>query len=113
MAILKFIEARETVISQTRSSSSTLTSEQVPLLESQGRVLAEPIHADRDFPPFPRSTRDGYAVRSQDTARLPAQLKCLGQVKAGDEFVGAVSEGQCVEIMTGAPVPSGADAVVM
>jgi molybdopterin molybdotransferase len=114
VAVLKFELARRTVIEHIQSAQpQPASTEQVSLLESQGRVLAEPIHADRDFPPFPRSTRDGYALRSAELARLPARLKCKGQVKAGSEFSGSVGAMECVEIMTGAPVPEGADAVVM
>lgn len=113
MAVLGFTQARETVIAQIRSALSTPLSVRVSLLDSAGRVLAEPIHADRDFPPFSRSTRDGFAVRSQDIQDLPAPLQCQGLVKAGGEFTGAVGALECVEIMTGAPVPEGADAVVM
>ncbi len=121
MAVLKFQHARETVLQQIQSALRSGSDPSlavgalicVPLLEAAGRVLAEAIHADRDFPPFPRSTRDGYAVRSADLAPLPAKLKCLGQVKAGSEFSGSVGAGECVEIMTGAPVPEGADCVVM
>lgn len=113
MAVLRFSEARETVIAQIRSARSIPASERVPLLESQGRVLVEPVHADRDFPPFPRSTRDGFAVRSQDVSQLPARLRCKGQVKAGSNFSGSIAAMECVEIMTGAPAPEGADAVVM
>jgi len=110
---LKFQHARETVIEQLRSARCSLASEVVPLSESLGRVLAEPIHADRDFPPFPRATRDGFAVRSADLVSLPARLRVIGQARAGTEFSGTVGIAECVEIMTGASVPSGADAVVM
>ena len=113
MAVLKFQHARETVIEQVRSARGTLASEVVPLSESLGRVLAEPIHADRDFPPFPRATRDGFAVRSADLARVPARVRMIGLARAGLEFSGTVGVTECVEIMTGAAVPSGADAVVM
>src|SRR5208337_1219163 len=90
--------------------------ETVDLLASSGRVLAEGIAADRDFPPFARATRDGYAVRSADLAQLPARLEVLGEVKAGDwpdPGKCSVGRGQAVGIMTGAPLPEGADAVVM
>lgn len=83
------------------------------LIASLGRVLAEEVKADRDFPPFPRSTRDGYAVRASDLAKVPATLRVSGQIKAGGTFAGSVRSGQAVEIMTGAAVPEGADAVVM
>jgi molybdopterin molybdotransferase len=78
-----------------------------------GRVLAEPVLADRDFPPFPRATRDGYAVRCSDLKTIPARLRVAGQVKAGSSYSGSVHEGEAVSIMTGAPVPASADAVVM
>ena len=90
--------------------------ETVDLLTGLGRVLAEGIVADRDFPPFPRATRDGYAVRAADVAEIPAHLEVVGEVKAGDwpdPAVCTVERGQAMGIMTGAPLPSGADAVVM
>jgi molybdopterin molybdotransferase len=94
-------------------------SEDALLLQSLGRVLAEPVLADRDFPPFSRATRDGYAVRAADlnAADLapdgPALLRIVGQIKAGSYYDRALAAGEAVEIMTGAPVPAGADAVVM
>src|SRR5208282_3041702 len=90
--------------------------EAVDLLAGLGRVLAEGILADRDFPPFARATRDGYAVQSADLAKVPARLDVVGEVKAGDwpePTVCSVGRGQAVGIMTGAPLPAGADAVVM
>jgi molybdopterin molybdotransferase len=90
--------------------------ETVDLLTALGRVLAEEIVADRDFPPFDRATRDGYAVRAPDLAEVPARLEVVGEVKAGDwpdPAVCSVGRGQAVGIMTGAPLPAGADAVVM
>lgn len=90
--------------------------ETVDLLAGLGRVLAEGVVADRDFPPFDRATRDGYAVRATDLAKVPARLEVVGEVKAGDwpePGVCSVGRGQAVAIMTGAPLPAGADAVVM
>jgi molybdopterin molybdotransferase len=87
--------------------------ETIPLLQALGRVLAEPILADRDFPPFPRATRDGYALRAEDIRTVPATLRVVGTVKAGSAHHGTVARGEAVEIMTGAAVPDGADAVVM
>ncbi len=87
--------------------------ELVELLESTGCVLAEPVVADRNFPPFPRATRDGYAVRAADVAQLPATLDVIGEIKAGGTAGMQVESGQAVSIMTGAPAPAGADAVVM
>jgi molybdopterin molybdotransferase len=88
-------------------------SEEVLLLQSAGRILAEPIKADRDFPPFPRATRDGFAVRADDLARGLMLLRVVGQVRAGDSYDLPVASGEAVEIMTGAAVPAGADAVAM
>lgn len=88
----------------------------VELLAARGRVLAEPILADRDFPPFARATRDGYAVRTADVEQVPARLEVIAEIKAGDwpQTSGlVVNRGQAVSIMTGAPLPEGADAVVM
>jgi molybdopterin molybdotransferase len=87
----------------------------VPLLQSTGRVLATAVRADRDLPPFPRSTRDGYAVRAADCL-AGATLKIIGEIRAGASLDAApanVAAGECVEIMTGASVPQGADAVLM
>jgi molybdopterin molybdotransferase len=84
--------------------------ETVPLGESLGRVLAEDVPADRDYPPVARSIRDGFAVRVAD---LPGSLRIVGEIAAGSTFQGRMGAGECVEIMTGAPVPDGADAIVM
>jgi molybdopterin molybdotransferase len=89
--------------------------ELIELLESAGQILAEPIFADRNFPPFPRAMRDGYALRAADLSSLPASLAVIGEIKAGAraEDVPILQPGQAAAIMTGAPAPSGADAVVM
>src|SRR5262245_14881439 len=113
MAVLKFQAARELVIERVRAARRSPRIETVPLLAAQGRVLAAPVIADRDAPPFNRSTRDGYAVRSSDVVNVPSHLKLIGRARAGVSFDGAVGQGECVEIMTGAPLPAGADAVVM
>jgi molybdopterin molybdotransferase len=89
---------------------TTTPVEDSPLREAAGRVLAEDVAADRDSPALARSVRDGYAVRAVD---LPGQLEIIGEVRAGERFAGFVGPGQAVEIMTGAPIPLGADAVVM
>ena len=87
--------------------------ETVSLDQARGRVLAEDVSADRDLPPFHRALRDGYALRTADLTVLPVVLQCVGEVPAGRSFDGEVKSGQCVSIMTGAPLPVGADAVVM
>jgi molybdopterin molybdotransferase len=81
--------------------------------QALGRILAETVAADRNYPPFNRSTRDGYAVRSADVAEAGAKLRLIGESRAGVAFSGVVAPGTCVLILTGAPLPRGADAVVM
>lgn len=112
MGVLTFEQAFE-VVQQYRRKVIPVAQEAVPLSEVLGRVLAQPVFADRDFPPFPRSARDGYALQSADLNTLPSFLRVIGQVKAGARFDGAIASGQTVQIMTGAPAPEGADAVVM
>jgi molybdopterin molybdotransferase len=107
---LSFEQARACVLREVSAGRGTLPTEQIPSLEAAGRILAEEITADRDYPPFQRSARDGYAVRAAD---LPGELTVIGEVRAGEVFRGSVSPGGAVEIMTGAPLPEGADVVVM
>ncbi len=111
--MLRFEQALSTVKEKLATAISDLKAETLSLHQVRGRILAEDVVADRDYPPFNRSTRDGYAVRSVDAATVPAVLDCLGEVRAGEHFLGKVGRGQCVQIMTGAPLPPGADAVVM
>lgn len=93
-----------------------LEPEQVPILEALGRVLAEEIVSDTDLPPFDNSAMDGYAVRSADVAAAtrgaPVRLDVLGSVAAGYESRMSLEPGTAIRIMTGAPLPAGADAVV-
>jgi len=98
------------VLREVSAGRGSLLTEQIPSLEAAGRILAEEITADRDYPPFPRSARDGFAVRAAD---LPGELTVIGEVRAGEIFHGLVGPGGAVEIMTGAPLPDGADVVVM
>jgi molybdopterin molybdotransferase len=110
--VVSFDQARELVLKYCgRVAPPSATP--IPLLQAVGRVLAEPVLADRDFPPFPRATRDGYAVRAADLKATPVSLRVIGQIKAGASFQLCVAPGEAVEIMTGAAVPPGADAVVM
>jgi len=109
-------EAARRAVEDHASHLSPSGNEAVALLQSPGGILAEPVTADRDIPPFPRSTRDGYAVRADDLKNLPAQLKLIGEIKAGPLPAAAppkLNPGETFSIMTGAPVPHGADAVVM
>ena len=101
--VLSFEDARHCVeehAAQLRPRGKEL----VELLDSAGQVLAEAVSADRNFPPFPRATRDGYAVRAADLATLPATLKVIGEIKAGAQDVAlTLKAGEAVAIMTGAP----------
>lgn len=91
--------------------------ERVGLAAANGRVLACEIVAERDVPPFDRAAMDGYAVAAADTAgagpRAPARLRCIGTLHTGEVAARAVGRGECLQIATGAPLPEGADAVVM
>ena len=84
-----------------------------PLLESAGYVLAEDIRSDIDLPPFDKSAMDGFAVKHTDIKKIPATLELIDTVAAGSKSNKAVSNGKTIKIMTGAPVPKGADTVVM
>lgn len=90
-----------------------LPSERVPITGAAGRILAEPVIADRDQPAFNRSAMDGYAVQAADTVAPPVMLKVVGVIAAGTNWPGTLKPGEAVKIMTGAPVPAGADAVQM
>ena len=109
-AALEFGEGRRIVIETISPLAHRLRTEAVELSDAYGRVLAESVRADRDYPALARSLRDGYAVRSAD---IPGTLSVRGEVRAGDEEQQPLQSGEALEIMTGAPVPSGADVVVM
>jgi len=94
-------------------SARRLNAQKLPLEAAINCVLAEDIKAALDMPPFDKSAMDGYAVRSSDTRVVPAQLKCIGTITPGKSFKKTVAGGLCAKIMTGAAIPSGADAVVM
>lgn len=100
-------EATRIVLEKTRP----LAAERVPLEEAQGRVLAEDVFADCDLPPFDRAQMDGYAVRSEDLREAPALLRVVGEAAAGRGWRGTLQTGEALRIMTGAPLPSGADSV--
>ncbi len=90
-----------------------VSTEQVALADAFGRVLAEPVIARRTQPPAALSAMDGYAVRAVDVARVPARLRVVGAVPAGQSFDRAIERGEAVRIFTGAPLPAGADAIVI
>ncbi len=93
--------------------TAPVPSDYVALTEAAGRTLAEPLKARRSQPPFDASSMDGYAVRAADTANAPAVLKLIGMAAAGRRFDGSVGAGEAARIFTGAPVPPGADAVLI
>ena len=105
--MIPILEALEII----KRETFALGVETVDLRESTGRVLAEEIRADMDLPPFDRSQMDGFAVRAKDTKNAPVKLKIIGEAVAGKGFTGEIKKGEAVRIMTGAPVPAGADAV--
>ncbi|TMJ64071.1 MAG: molybdopterin molybdenumtransferase MoeA, partial [Alphaproteobacteria bacterium] len=90
-----------------------MPAEAVAIEAAHRRTLATPLAALITQPPFDASAMDGYAVRGADVARLPATLDVIGEAAAGHPFAGSVAAGQAVRIFTGAPLPAGADAVVI
>jgi molybdopterin molybdotransferase len=109
MALLSVAEALASVT----VGLTPLETDRVALDQARGRVLAEDLAAPLTQPPFDASAMDGYAVRAQDVAALPAKLKLVGQSAAGAGFRGRVGHGEAVRIFTGAPVPHGADMIVI
>jgi molybdopterin molybdotransferase len=110
--MLSYADARQVVLTESRNHAGARSTVTQGISDALGYVLAQEIHCDRDYPPFDRSTRDGYAVRASE-ANEGAKLRCAGEIKAGDTVSRALESGTCVQIMTGAAVPPGADAVVM
>jgi len=90
----------------------SMPAHEIRLLDALGRVLAEDARADRDVPPFTNSAMDGYAVRGADVARAPARLTMVGEVAAGSVPSRGIGPGEAMRIMTGAPLPQGADTIV-
>lgn len=111
--MLSYEDARLKVIEVTAGLHRIPAREKLKLENSLGRILAQEIVADRDYPPFDRATRDGFAVRAADCREAGAKLRVIGEIRAGGEFTKTVDAGECVQIMTGAAVPRGANAVVM
>ena len=98
-------------VSIIKRETKPLGVESVRLSASVGRVLAQDIFADSDMPPFDRSQMDGFAVKAKDTAGLPVRLTLIGESAAGRGWHRTLNSGEAVRIMTGAPVPAGADAI--
>jgi molybdopterin molybdotransferase len=110
--MLSYAEARQLVITQSKARAGVRPAMNLPIAEAMSHVLAQEVRCDREYPPFDRSTRDGYAVHSSE-AKAGASLRCVGEIKAGDTVLQPLPAGACVQIMTGAAVPPEADAVVM
>ena len=106
---LPYEDALERILSQCPSPATVA----LPLERCLDRVLAAPVHADADVPPFNKSFMDGFAVRSADVGTVPARLAVVGEVAAGADSLPSVAPGEAVRIMTGAPVPPDTDAVQM
>lgn len=106
----------EEATKQVLQAFSPLETEAIPILETLGRVLAEDVHADMDIPPLPNTAMDGYAVRAEDTRGAseahPVRLRIIQDLAAGYVTDTFVQPGTAIRIMTGAPIPPGADAVV-
>ena len=108
--VLSYEEAAAEVLAHARLLKAS-GEKSVRLEEARGRVLAREVCADRDQPPFARSTRDGFAVRAAD---VDSGRRVIGSVRAGEQWSGTnLKRGEAIEIMTGAPLPAGADAVLM
>lgn len=109
MALLPVEEALARIL----AGAEPKPAETVPLAEAGGRFLAADVTASRDQPPFDASAMDGYAVRAADIAATPARLRVTGEAAAGRRFSGQVGPGEAVRIFTGAPVPPGADTILI
>ncbi len=111
----RYVELSDAVRIIAGSTPGMRRVEECAIDSSDGRILAENISAGFDVPPWDRSTVDGYAVRSIDTVNVSdgIELRCIGEIGAGQFFAARIGRGDCVRIATGSPVPDGADAVVM
>lgn len=110
--MIPFTEARALVCEKAALVGRAVPTIRKSVWDALGDVLAEDVRTDREYPPFDRSTRDGYAVRAAE-AVAGAVLRCVGEIKAGDAVTEPLPSGSCIQIMTGGAVPAGADAVVM
>ncbi|BAU93778.1 molybdenum cofactor synthesis protein [Methylorubrum populi] len=110
MSLLAVAEALEKILA---AIPGPVAMEEIPVAQGAGRTLAADLTARRTQPPFPASAMDGYAVRSADVATVPARLRLIGTSAAGHGYAGTLEPGEAVRIFTGAPVPEGADAILI
>jgi len=110
--MLTYEQARQKVVEEVSKKRGPRAKVGLSVWDALGYVLAQDVKSDRAYPPFDRSTRDGYAVRAAE-AKSGARLRRVGEIKAGDTVTQPLAARTCVQIMTGAAVPQGADAVVM
>ncbi len=106
--MIELTEAQRIVLSHAKPLGTV----DVPLGTALGLTVAVPVTCDIDYPPFDRSVMDGYAVRAADVASVPVELRVVGQIPAGSTPAESLGPGEAMQINTGAPIPSGADAVV-
>ena len=109
MSLVSVAEVQAAIV----SGVEPLDAETVSIFKAAGRILAEDLRAKLTQPPFAASAMDGYGVRAVDIASIPACLKVIGRSAAGHGFNGEVGAGEAVRIFTGAPVPAGADTIVI
>src|SRR5215831_18395501 len=100
-------------VAKSKDRLDWMSAEPVPLADSVHRIIREDVLSDADSPRFDKAIRDGFAVRFEDLAQVPCVLSIIGESRAGAAAGVTVQPGQCCEIMTGAPLPAGATAVVM
>src|SRR5260370_9026568 len=110
--MLSYEQARQKVIEQVGKKRGPRVTFVVSVWDALGLVLQQEVKTDRAYPPFHRSTRDGYAVRAAE-ARAGVKLRCAGEIKAGDAVTQTLAPGTCGQIMTGAAVSPGAGAVLV
>jgi len=110
MSLLSVAEALAKILA---AIPGPVGAEEIPIAQGAGRTLAADLTARRTQPPFPASAMDGYAVRAADVATVPARLRLIGTSAAGHGFSGTLGPGEAVRIFTGAPVPEGADAILI
>jgi len=103
----------EEALKQILKNSSPLPPEKISIEDSIGRILKEDVYSTIEMPPFDKAAMDGYAIRARDVENAPTNLRCIGLIQAGDIFKNKLNRAECVKIMTGAPLPQGAQSVVM